>query len=110
MEVKNYDVYELLLPVSRFYAELCFINSELSLDDGEISAMYIARGRSTKWSLPEDRCDAHWRRAAEAHGVEIDDAYEDDIVRSDAEEGMLAEAMSHWDTRVLRTLRRRKPL
>lgn len=33
-------------------------------------------------------------------------AYEDDSVRSDAEEGMLAEALAHWDKRVLRTLRR----
>lgn len=33
----------------------------------------------------------HWQRAAKANGVEqLEDAYEDDGVRSDAEEGMLA--------------------
>jgi hypothetical protein len=107
LEVKNYEVRELLVPLSKSYAELCFVDSELSLDSGEINSMYIARGRCSKWALPEDRCDAHWQRAAKENGVaKLTDAYEDDSVRSDAEEGMLAEAMSHWDKQVLRALRR----
>jgi hypothetical protein len=111
VEVKNYEIYDLLIPVSRAYAELCFVDSQISLDSGEINAMYIARGRCSRWDLPEDRCNAHWQRAAKENGVaKLDDAYEDDSVRSDAEEGMLAEAMAHWDKRVLRALRRRNPL
>ena len=110
VEVKNYEIYNLLVPLSRAYAELCFVDSEISLDSGEINARYVARGRCSTWTLPEDRCDAHWQRAAKENGVaELDDAYEDDGVRSDAEEGMLAEAMAHWDKHVLRTLRRRNP-
>lgn len=111
VEVKNYEIYQLLIPLSRSYAELCFVDSEISLDSGEINAMYVTRGRCSRWTLPEDRCNVHWQRAAKANGVEqLEDAYEDDGVRSDAEEGMLAEAMAHWDKRVLHTLRRRSPL
>lgn len=111
LEVKNYEVHTLLVPLSRSYTELCFVDSEISLDSGEINSMYIARGRCSKWALPEDRCDAHWQRAAKAQGVaKIEEAYEDDTIRSDAEDGMLAEAMAHWDKRVLRALRRCNPL
>jgi hypothetical protein len=111
VEVKNYEIYNLLIPLSRAYAELCFVDSEISLDSGEINAMYVARGRCSRWALPEDRCNAHWQRAAKENGVaKLDDAYEDDSVRSDAEENMLAEAMAHWDKRVLRALRTRNPL
>jgi hypothetical protein len=107
LEVKNYEVYELLKPLSRAYADLCFVDSQISLDDGEIMAAYMARGRCSKWVLPEERCDAHWERAAAEHGVaKLEDAYEDDGVRSEAEGRMLAEAMAHWDERVLRTLQR----
>jgi hypothetical protein len=110
VEVKNYEIYSLLIPLSRFYAELCFVDSEISLDSGEINSMYIARGRCSRWTLADDRCGAHWQRAAKENGIaKLDDAYEDDSVRSDAEEGMLAEAMVHWDKRVLRALRRRNP-
>jgi hypothetical protein len=41
------------------------------------------------------------------HAVaKLEDAYEDDDVRRDAEHGMLTEALAHWDKRVLRTLKR----
>jgi hypothetical protein len=111
LEVKNYEVYELLSPLSRAYGDLCFVDSQISLDSGEIMAAYIARGRCSKWILSEERCDAHWERAAADHGVaKLEDAYEDDGVKYDAEEAMLAEAMAHWDERVLRTLRRRSSL
>ena len=111
VEVKNYEIYHLLIPLSRSYAELCFVDSEISLDSGKINAMYVARGRCSRWALPEDRCNAHWQRAGKENDVaKLGDAYEDDGVRSDAEEGMLAEAMAHWDKRVLRALRTRNPL
>lgn len=111
IEVKNYEIYDLLTPLSCSYPELCFVDSEISLDSGDINCMYISRGRCSRWTLPEHRSDEHWQRAAKKHGIaELDDAYEDDDVRSDAEEGMLAEAMAHWDKHVLRVLRRRYPL
>lgn len=107
LEVKNYEVYEFLKPLSRAYRELCFVDSQISLDDGEIMAAYLARGQCCKWILPEERCNAHWEHAAADHGIaKLDDAYEDDGVRADAEGRMLAEAMAHWDRRVVRTLRR----
>ena len=85
--------------------------ANLSLNSGEINAIYIARGRCSRWTLPQDRCDAHWRRAAREQGIaNLEDAYEDDSVRSNAEEGMLAEAICHWDKRVLRALGTRNPL
>jgi hypothetical protein len=87
------------------------VDSQLSLDSGDIDAMYIARGRCSRWTLPEERCNAHWERAAQENGVaKLEDAYEDDDVRSNAEEGMLAEAIAHWDKHVLRMLRRRGSL
>ena len=64
VEVKNYEIYQLLIPLSRSYAELCFVDGEISLDSGEINAMYVTRGRCSRSTLPEDRCDAHWQRAA----------------------------------------------
>jgi hypothetical protein len=73
--------------------------------------MYVARGRCSRWTLPEGRYNAHWNRAARENGfAKLDDAYEDDSVRSNAEKGMLAEALAHWDERVLRTLQRRNQL
>ena len=32
VEVKNYEIYTLLIPLSRAYAELCFVDSEISLE------------------------------------------------------------------------------
>jgi hypothetical protein len=72
---------------------------------------YVTRGRRSTWDLPEDRHNSHWERAAKGHGVaELDDAYEDDDVRSDAEYGMIVESVDHWDKSVLRTLGRRSKL
>jgi hypothetical protein len=111
LEIKNYEVYEFLIPVSRAYRELCFVDSQICLHDGSIIAVYAARGRSSTWNLSMDRCDSHWVLAAKAHGIgKLEDAYEDDSIRSDAEDGMLTEALGHWDKRVLRVLRRRNRL
>lgn len=52
LEVKNYEVHELLIPLSRSYVDLCFVDGEISLDSGEINGIYIARGRCSKWTLP----------------------------------------------------------
>jgi hypothetical protein len=105
-EIKNYQIHELLAPLSRCYREVCFVNSEICLDDGSITSICVVRGRASTWDFPEDRKNYHWERAAKKHGVaQLEDAYEDDSIRSDAEDGMLLEAIGHWDKRVLRTLR-----
>jgi len=101
LEVKNYQIHEMLRPLSKFYPALCFVNAELCLDDGTVMSAFAHRGRGTMWNLPQRRTDAQWKRAAVAHKVsDMDDAYEDDDVRDDAEFAMLLEALAHWDERV----------
>ena len=110
LEVKNYQIHELIGPLSRFYPALCFVNAELCLDDGTVLSAFAHRGRVTTWGLPERQSAAQWERAARAHEVKnIEDAYEDDDVREDAEFGMLEEALSHWDRRVRSALSRATP-
>jgi hypothetical protein len=106
--IKNNEIHAFLVPLSRCYRELCFVDSEICLDDGSITSVYVSRGRASTWEPPEDRQNFHWERAAKEHGVaNLDDAYEDDEVRSDVEDSMLLEALRHWDQRVLRVLRKR---
>src|SRR5262249_47563350 len=100
LEVKNYQIHEMIRPLSTFYPAVCFVNAELCLDDGTVISAFAHGSRGATWNLPEKRSDFHWTRAARAHGVKIHDAYEDDDVRSDAEFGMLHEAVVHWDSRV----------
>jgi hypothetical protein len=110
LEVKNTQIHEMLLPLSRCYPDVCFVNSELCLDDGSIMGVFTRRGRQSKWDLPEARSDAHWAAAASQHGVyKMDDAYEDDDIRGDAESAGLSEAVQQWDDRVRRVLRRALP-
>jgi hypothetical protein len=53
------------------------------------------------------RIDAHWKTAAKQHRVrDMDDAYDDDDIRAEAESAMLSEALDHWDDRVTWALRR----
>lgn len=44
LEVKNTQIHEMLLPLSRCYLELCFVNSELCLDDGSTTSICTRRG------------------------------------------------------------------
>lgn len=107
LEVKNTQIHEMLLPLSRCYRHVCFVNSELCLDDGSIMSVFTRRGRQSKWDLPEARSDAHWKAAARQHGSKkINDAYDNDDIRSDAESASLSEALQQWDDRVRRVLRR----
>jgi hypothetical protein len=86
LEIKNYEVYELLKPLTAAYPDLCFVDSQLSLDDGEIMAAYVARGQCHKWILPGERREAHWEKAAREHSMtNLERAYEDDDVSSEAE-------------------------
>jgi hypothetical protein len=108
LEIKNYQIHEFLILISRCYRELCFVSSEMCLDDVTTMSACITRGRASIWDLPEDRRNFHWERAAKIGGVDdLHDAYKDDSVRRDAEDGMRTEGLAHWDTRVLRILRAR---
>jgi hypothetical protein len=56
------------------------------IGSGDIDAMYLARWRCSRWTLPEERCNSHWERAAKENDVpNLNDAYENDGVRSNAE-------------------------
>jgi hypothetical protein len=105
LEVKNSQIHELLKLLSRHYPELCFVNSEICLDDGSVLSAFVRKGTCNIWDLPESRQNAHWRRGAVDHDISLEQAYGDDEVRADVERGMLAEALDHWDNRVLRALR-----
>ena len=110
LEVKNTQIHDMLLPLSRCYRDVCFVNSELCLDDGSITSVFTRRGHQSKWDLPEARSDAHWKAAARQHGVKkMDDAYDNDAIRWDAESASLSEALQQWDDRVRRVLRRARP-
>src|ERR1017187_3849471 len=105
--VKNIQIHEMLLPLSRCYQDVCFVNSELRLDNGSITSVFTRRGRQSKWDLPEARIDAHLKAAARQHGVrKMDDADDNDDIRWDTQAASLSEAIQQWDERVRRSLRR----
>jgi hypothetical protein len=113
LELTNYELHELVQPLSRGYPHLVFIVSELCGDDGGLRSSFLHRGRCRQWSLPERAAGHHWRAAADAQGVKsLDDAYEDDLVRWDAERRMIDEGLRHWDSRLAvrldRVVRRRR--
>ena len=69
LEVKNTQIHEMLLPLSRCYPEVCFVNCEICLDDCSIASAFTRRGRQSKWDLPQARIDAHWEVTAKQHSV-----------------------------------------
>jgi|SRR5208282_4088356 len=107
LEVKNFQSHQLFKLLSRHYPQLCFVNSEICLDDGSVLSAFVRKGRCQIWELPEIRQDGHWRLGAGAHGMSLEQAYDDEEVRADAERGMLVEALDHWDNRVLKALKLR---
>ncbi len=112
--VKNYQIYEFLIPLSLVFPALCFVDSEACEGD-EIMSTFVSRGRVSKWIFPETRRDGYMKRAADANGIQdLDKAYADgecddalSVVEDEAEGAMLAVALRHWDKRVLSTLRKR---
>jgi hypothetical protein len=106
LEVSNTQIHQILLPLSRYYPELAFVNSELCLDDGTVLSVYTRRQRQFQWDLPEERSEAYWKAAADKCKMDLDSAYDDDEVRWEVEDKMLSEGLAHWDDRILRTLRR----
>jgi hypothetical protein len=105
LEVKNSQIHELLKLLSRHYPELCFVNSEICLDDGSVLSAFVRKGSCKIWDLPASRQNTHWRRGADDRGINLEQAYDDDEVRADVERGLLVDALDHWDNRVLRALR-----
>jgi hypothetical protein len=107
LSIKNNEIHELLLPISRCYPALCFVNSQMDDSGASIMSTFTRRGRQSRGELPEARHDACWKAAAERRGIrDMFKAYDDDDCRDDAEQEMIVEAMNQWDERVVRVLRR----
>jgi hypothetical protein len=112
--VKNYQIYEFLIPLSCVFPALCFVDSQ-SCEGDEIMSTFVTRGRVSTWIFPERLRDGYLKRAAGANGIhDLEKAYEDgkcddalSVVENEAEGEMLMFALRHWDKRVLSTLRKR---
>ena len=112
--VKNYQIYEFLIPLSVVFPALCFVDSEACEGD-EIMSTFVSKGRVSRWTFPEKRRDGFFKRAGDANGIpDLEKAYADgecddllSVVENEAEGAMLTVALRHWDKRVLSTLRKR---
>jgi hypothetical protein len=105
------QIYRLLIPLSRSYPDLCFVEIESRVLSPKITSTYVSRGRGSRWTLPKERFIARLKlEASELGDVDLLEAYDNDGVRSDVEIAMSSEALAHWDNRVLRTLNRRSRL
>jgi hypothetical protein len=45
---------QILLPLSRYYPDLAFVNSELCLDDRTVLSVYTRRKRQFQWDPPAE--------------------------------------------------------
>ena len=61
--VKNCQIYEFLLPLSRIYPLLCFVDSE-ACEGQEIMSTFLTRGRAFEWIFPEKLRDGYLKQAA----------------------------------------------
>jgi hypothetical protein len=112
--VKNYQIYEFLIPLSQVYPALCFVDSQ-ACECEEFISTFVTRGRVSKWIFPEKLRDGFLKRAAAANGItDLEQAYADgnwddglSNTENEAEEEMLTVALRHWDKRVVSTLRKR---
>ena len=118
--VKNYQIYEFLIPLSCVFPDLCFVDSQACEGD-EIMSMFVTKGRASRWTFPERLRDGYLKRAADANGIpDLEKAYDARSRRSDDERddslsvaedeavgAMMTVALRHWDKRVLSTLRKR---
>jgi len=50
LEVKNYQIHEVLRPLSKFYPAVCFVNAESCLDDSTAKSAFAYRGRGVTWN------------------------------------------------------------
>ena len=90
----------MLRRLSSVFPELVFILVTMCLDDGSIDSYLTRRGRGRCYHLSQRRQVEQWHRAMSKHGVEGDEAYENDDVRASAEAGMFADAERHWEAQL----------
>lgn len=95
--LRNIEFSAYLVPFSRLFLQLEFRLVIFCLDDSEIDSYLIRNGRARKYKLPDARSESHWDDARARFGIAGDDIYDDDDARRFAEEGMLEEALDHWD-------------
>jgi hypothetical protein len=96
---RNLEMAALIVELSRALPSLKFVLATLCLDDGSIESYRLWRGAQRRWNMPERRQEAHWDRARRRLGLKADLVYEDDQATMMAEDGMLAEALDHWDSK-----------
>jgi len=107
LSVSNTDVRDYLVPLSRTYPEVYFVNAEGS-EDGNIVVALIRDGRMKTWRFPESRSNHHWKATAKRVGIKkLKDAYDDDDVRYEAESDMMNEAVDHFDGQIMIALKNR---
>lgn len=95
--LRNLEMSDFLLPFSRKFPGLEFKLVIFCLDDDSIDSFLIRDGRARKYTLPPSRNEWHWERARKRFGIDGEELYEDREARFLAEEGMLEEALDHWD-------------
>ncbi len=98
LHTRNVEFIAFLRPLARALPRLTFTLTTLCLDDSSIESYCLHGRREQKWVLPNRRRDFHWDRARKKFKLVGDDVYDDDEAEHWAEEEMLTEAFSHWDT------------
>jgi hypothetical protein len=94
--IRNLEMRNFLAPFSREFPQLGFKLVIFCLDDCSIDSYLISNGKTRKYTLPPSRNEWHWERARKRFEIEGDELYEDEDARLFAEEGMLEEALDHW--------------
>ena len=97
LHMRNDDLLEFLPFLSRKFKTLTFRMATLCLEDSEVDGFLVRDGKVNRWRLRGKRRDFHWDRAREKFKLAGDDVYEDDDAELLAEDGMLEEALDHWE-------------
>ena len=95
------------LPLSRRFGALVFVLVTFCLDDGSIDSFLVHEGRARRHGLPDARHEWHWNEARKHFRIHGDAVYDSEDARSFAENGMLDEALDHWDRQISETWSRR---
>jgi hypothetical protein len=108
--IKNYEIRDLLQPLSAMYPQLAFVNAQV--DEGsELVSAFIRCGRMTTWIPSHRSYEALWRKAAKKAGIAkfSDEVYDDDLIRMDVDNALYDAGREHWDAKVLSFLQRLLP-
>jgi hypothetical protein len=90
---RSLEVHPLVRRLSRKVPRLTFALVTICLDDSDVAPFRIRNGRQQGGWLGGEWREPFWQRAAEARGLPLDEAYEDEGVEALAERWMLDEAV-----------------